>query len=553
MRLAVLTRVEGNARRLTEIISVLSRYGLADWLAGLDYEWLQGRLVSSNGERLGQLTHEARIRMALTELGTTFIKLGQILSTRADLVGPELAEELGQLRSNTPPDSTDAVRGTILAELGKPVEVLFAEFDEHPLASASIGQVHRARLANGQWVVVKVQHAGIEQKILEDVNITAGLAELLQKHVPRLRAYQPVATMREFRRILLNELNFALERRNIEELTKNFADDPSVHFPAIYLDLCSRRVLTMEMLQGISAENLEALHQAKIDLDDLARRGANIYLEMIFRDGFYHADPHPGNLMMLPGGVIAVLDCGMVGRIDDRLREEIEGLLLAVAQKDAGEVALVVERLGSVPPNLDHDALRADLSAFVEEYGSQSLRDFDLSGALNRMIEIIHQYQIILPPACSLLLKTLMVLEGTSRGLNPSFSLAELIEPFEARIAGRRFQPARWMAKLKRAYRDWDRLIEVVPRDLAEILREIRSGTLTVRQQQPGLESAVNRLVLGILTAALLVASAELWSRDALPVVAGISIPGLLGYLAALAFALKMFLTIRKDRQSSNK
>jgi ubiquinone biosynthesis protein len=553
MRLSVLTRVEGNARRLTEIISVLSRYGLADWLAGLNYEWLQGRLVSCNGERLGKLTHEARIRLALTELGTTFIKLGQILSTRADLVGPELAEELGQLRSNTPPDPPDAVRGTILSELGKPVEVLFAEFDDRALASASIGQVHRAQLANGQWVVVKVQHAGIEQKILEDLNITAGLAELLQKHVPRLRAYQPVATVREFRRILLNELNFGLERRNIEELTKNFANEPTVHFPAVYPDLCSRRVLTMEMLQGISAENTEALHQAKIDLDDLARRGANMYLEMIFRDGFYHADPHPGNLMVLPGGVIAVLDCGMVGRIDDRLREEIESLLLAVAQKDAGEVALVVERLGSVPPNLDHDALRADLSAFVEEYGSQSLRDFDLSGALNRMIEIIHQYQIILPPACSLLLKTLMVLEGTSRGLNPSFSLAELIEPFEAKIAGRRFRPARWLAKLKRAYRDWDRLIEAAPRDLADILHEIRRGALTVRQQNPRLEAAVNRLVLGILTAALLVASAELWSRDAPPVIAGISIPGLLGYLAALAFGFKMFLTIRKDRQSSNK
>ena len=571
MRLSVLSRVERNARRVTEIVSVLSRYGLADWLAGLNYEWLQGRLVSHNGERLGKLTHEARIRLALTELGTTFIKLGQIMSTRADIVGPELAEELGQLRSNTPPDPPETVRGMIVSELGKPVEVLFAEFDDHPLASASIGQVHRARLASNQEVVVKVQHAGIEQKIIEDLNITAGLAELLQKHVPRLRPYQPVATAREFRRVLLNELNFALERRNLEELAKNFAKDPGVHFPAVFPDLCSRRVLTMEKLNGISAENVEALHQAKVDLEELARRGANMYLEMIFRDGFYHADPHPGNLMMLPGGpphpgslplggegrvrgpVVAVLDCGMVGRIDDRLREEIEGLLLAVAQKDAREVTDVVKRLGSVPPNLDHDALQADVSAFVDEYGSQSLRDFDLSGALNRMFEIIHQYQIVLPPACSMLLKTLVVLEGTSRGLNPSFSLAELIEPFEAKMTGRRFQPARWLAKLQRAYRDWDRLLEVVPRDLAEILREIRSGSLTIRQEHPRLEAAINRLVLGILTAGLLLASAELWSRDALPVVAGVSIPGLLGYLAALALGFKILLTIRKERRGSGK
>jgi ubiquinone biosynthesis protein len=428
--------------------------------------------------------------------------------------------------------------------------------------------VHRARLASNQEIVVKVQHAGIEQKILEDLNITAGLAELLQKHVPRLRAYQPVATVREFRRILLNELNFGLERRNLEELTKNFAKDPGVHFPTIFPDLCSRRLLTMERLQGISLENIEALHQAKIDLEELARLGANMYLEMIFRDGFYHADPHPGNLMVLPAGfirpsplapaaedkvrgpIVAVLDCGMVGRIDDRLREEIEGLLLAVAQKDAREVADVVKRLGAVPQHLDHDALQADVTAFVDEYGSQSLRDFDLSGALNRMFEIIHHYQIVLPPACSMLLKTLVVLEGTSRGLNPSFSLAELIEPFESKMTGRLFQPARWLAKVKRAYRDWDRLLEMVPRELAEILRAVRGGALTIRHENHRLEAAIHRLAVGILTAALLLASAELWSRGAPPLVAGISIPGLLGYIAALALGFKTLWTIRKEHRS---
>jgi len=545
MRLAMLTRVERSARRLSEILSVLSRYGLADWLAGLNYEWLQGRLVSANGARLSNLTHEARIRLALTELGTTFIKIGQILSTRPDLIGPSLAEELGQLRSNTPPDSPETVRATIQTELGKPLIELFHEFDDCSLASASIGQVHRARLANGQAVVVKVQHAGIEQRIVEDLNITAGLAEILQKHVPRVRAYQPVATVREFRRLLLNELNFSLERRNLEELARNFANDPRVHFPKVCQDLCSRRVLTMEMLQGISIEQVEALHQSGADLDDLARRGANMFLQMIFRDGFYHADPHPGNLMMLPGGVIGVLDCGMVGRINDRLREEIDCLLLAVVQKDANEVAEVVKRLGSVPAHLDHEALENDVRNFVEEYGSLSLRDFDLSGALNRMIEIIHQYQILLPPDCSLLLKTLIVLEGTSRGLNPSFSLAELIEPFRKKM--RMFRPDRWLNKLHRAYRDWDRLLEALPRELTEILRSVRSGTMVLRQENPRLCAALNHLTLGIVTAGLLVTSGLLWSREAAPIIFGISVPGILGYLAAIALGFKLLLMIRKD------
>jgi ubiquinone biosynthesis protein len=549
MRLSILTRVERNARRLTEILSVLSRYGLADWLADLDYEWLQGRLVSADGERLGKLTHEARIRMALAELGPTFIKLGQILSTRPDLVGLPLAEELGQLRSNTPGDPPATVRSSIQAELGQPVDDLFREFDDRPLASASIGQVHRALLPEGRAVVVKAQHAGIEQKIIEDLDIMAGLAELAQKHVPRLQAYQPVATVREFRRIILNELNFALERRNLEELALNLAINPGIHFPIVFSQLCSRRVLTMELLSGISAENVEALKKAGVDLDDLARRGANMYLQMMFRDGFYHADPHPGNLMLLSDGRIGVLDCGMVGRIDDRLRQEVESLLVAVAQKDGQEVAEIVRRLGSIPPNLDFEALRADVTAFVEEYGSLSLRDFDLSGTLNRMVEIIHRYHIILPPPCSLLLKTLVMLEGTARNLNPSFSLAELIEPFAAKTIQRRFDPRRWRTKLQRAYRDWDRLLEMLPRESAEILRELRSGSLSLKHEHPRLESSLHRLALAIVTAGVFMASAYLWGLAAPPVLLGISVPGVLAFLAGLFLAFKLYRMTRSDRQ----
>src|SRR5947199_1873666 len=195
------TRFDRNAKRVGEILAILGRYGLADWLSGLNYEWLQGRLVSFEGERLGKLSREARIRLALTELGTTFIKLGQMLSTRPDVVGPELSRELGQLRSNTPPDAPVAVRATIAAEFGKPAEDLFGKFEDQPLASASIGQVHRARLPHGEDVVVKVQHADVVEKISNDLDIMAGLADLLQKHVTELRPYQPAAIVREFRRL----------------------------------------------------------------------------------------------------------------------------------------------------------------------------------------------------------------------------------------------------------------------------------------------------------------------------------------------------------------
>jgi ubiquinone biosynthesis protein len=548
MQLAVLARTERSARRVTEILSVLSKYGLADWLGGLNYEWLQGRLVSANGERLGKVTHEARIRLALTELGTTFIKLGQVLSTRADLLGPALADELAKLRSQTPPDPPQVVRATIAAELGRPVEELFREFDDQALASASIGQVHRARLVSGEAVVVKVQHAGIEETIVKDLDIMAGLAELLQNHVSQLRSYQPVATVREFRRIIMQELDFASERRNLEEFARNFAGDPTVKFPAVFPAFCGRRVLTIEFLAGISGEDTVGLQESGVDLDEFARRGANMYLEMIFRDGFYHADPHAGNLMLLPGGVVGVLDCGMVGRLDHHLREEIEDVLLALMQNDIQELTDIVIRVGSVPPDLDRVALRTEISNFLAEYAGQSLRDFRLSEALNRVIDVIRRYKIVLPPPGSLLLKTLIMLEGTSRQLNPSFNLAEFIQPHAAKALKRRFSPKRWLGKLQRATRDWNRLLEALPRDTAEILQRLRSGTLEMRHEHRRLEVVVNRLVMGILAAALFLGSATLWSNGASPAVEGVSIFGVAGCVVSVAMGLHLLLKIRQTK-----
>jgi ubiquinone biosynthesis protein len=255
MRLEHLTKIDQHARRLKEIVSILAKYGLADWLQGINHAWLQSRLTSFDGQRIADLTPQVGIRLALTELGTTFIKLGQMLSTRDDLVGPELATELKQLQSDTPPDPPDVVCATIEAELGKPPADLFAEFDSAAMASASIGQVHRARLPGGQAVVVKVQHKGIEQTVRQDLEILAALAELAQRYGGELRAYQPVATAAEFSRTLLRELDFTREKGNLEQFAKNFADDETVHFPVAYPETSTHRVLTMEMLDGISVSN----------------------------------------------------------------------------------------------------------------------------------------------------------------------------------------------------------------------------------------------------------------------------------------------------------
>lgn len=540
-----------DARRLAKIATVLVKYGVADWLGGLHIEWLQGQLVSFDGSRLGKVSHEARIRLALTELGATFIKLGQVLSTRGDLVGPELADELGKLRSNTPPDPPETIRALIKAELGKPVEELFSAFEDKPLASGSIGQVHRAKLLNGQPVVVKVQHKGIEETIVSDLSIMAYIAEFIQNNLARFRNYQPVAAVREFRRTIQRELDFSSERRNLEAFAHQFASDRTVHFPITYPDRSSRRVLTMEMLSGISFEDAPGLRQSGRDLNEIARRGANVYLEMLFRDGFYHADPHAGNLILLDDDVIGIIDCGMIGRVDETLREEIETMVGGIVRKDAQEVTDAVLRLGVTPADFDLASMRSDINEFIQEHGTRPLCDFNLSAALNEMTDIIRRYHIILPSNAALLLKTLIMLEGTSRLMNPTFSLAELMQPYEEKSIRKRFSFQHWWARVKRSYHDWDRLLETLPRDLKDILRRVRTGNYEVQLEHHRLESTVNRLVAGLLTAALLVGSAQLWSRDVPPTLHGISVPGVLGYMLALFLGFRLYRAIRKSENKS--
>ena len=313
-------------------------------------EELRGLVASREIQAIAERSWEERVRLTLTQLGTTFIKFGQMLSTRDDLVGSDLAVELSRLQSKTPADPPESVRRMIRAQLGRDPEDLFARFEPEAFASASIGQVHRAWLADGRAVVVKVQHDGILETVKSDLEVLLALAHLLEDHLPAAAAYRPVATVNEFRRTLLRELDFSVERRNMEEFRRNFADDPTVHFPTAYPDLSSRRVLTMEFLSGPPGTDQEAIRGSSGDLNEFALRAANMYMNMIFRDGFYHADPHPGNYVMMAGGVVGVLDCGMVGRIDDELRELFEDLLLALAWKDTVELCDLLLRAGRPRP-----------------------------------------------------------------------------------------------------------------------------------------------------------------------------------------------------------
>ncbi len=553
MRIHAVARVERNAHRAGEIIGVLAKYGLSDWVKGLNYSWVQDRIKSIDGQSIPDLKVEERVRLAFTELGTTFIKLGQMLSTRPDLVGPEMAQELAQLQTATPADSPDTVRATIEAEFGKPLSNLFVHFKHAPLASASIAQVHLAQLHSGEHVVIKVQHAGIADKIMPDLDILAGLAELAEKHASQIRPYQPVAVVRQFRRTLLRELDFTVERRNLGEFAEHFAQDDTVHFPRAYAEFSTRRVLTMEQLEGILGTDSKALVASGVDLDEFARRGANMYLQMIFRDAFYHADPHPGNLMLLTGGVVGVLDCGMTGRLDEELGEGLDEMLMAIVNRNAVDLGEIILRLGSAPTGTPRDQLRADLTDFVSDYVGQSIQEMDLGGALNSLFEIIRRYNITLPPPLSLLLRTLVELEGTAQRLSPEFSLAEVIQPFYATMVRKRLSVRGFLGRVQHAFHDWERLAQSLPRDLGDALKRMREGTFSIHLEVRHIDPVINRLVLGVMTAALFVSSALLWSMKAPPTVAGVSVFGGAGYLMAAYLGWRLLRAIKKSGDINSK
>jgi ubiquinone biosynthesis protein len=533
------SQIPGDVARASEVVGVLIKYGLAEWLKGTDWEPVRRMLTRHPGEVLTDQPFAVRVRMALTDLGTTFIKLGQVLSTRPDLVGPEVAGELSHLQSGTPADPPEVAVATIEKELSRPIAECFVEFDREAQASASIGQVHRAKLPNGRLVVVKVQHPGIEVTIRRDLSILSNLAELAERQED-LKPYQPVAVVQEFRQTLLRELDFRREMRNLQQFRRNFAADHTVTFPKPYPDLSTGRVLTMQLLKGTSVGDTTQLDHRHIDREALARHGAGVFVQMIFRDGFYHADPHPGNILAMAKGRVGILDAGMVGRIDDELRDRIVECVLAASDLDAPRLADIIAEICKAPANLDRGGLSADLMEVFDQFGTQAVGQFDVGGALNTVTRIMHERSLIMPSRLSMLIKCLIILEGTAKGLNAEFNLDELLEPYRRQFVLQQFSPETWLHKAKRRRRDWELLAESIPRGFTNLLEQLQAGDFVVRIKHPPLETSVNRLVYGLCTSALLLASALLWIHEVPPTFHAVSILGAAGYLVAAFLATRI-------------
>jgi ubiquinone biosynthesis protein len=494
--------------------------------------------------------------MALTDLGPTFIKLGQVLSLRPDLVGSDLANELRSLQSHVPGDSESSVRHVVEHDLQKPMSELFASFDWTPIASASIGQAHTATLHNGTSVIVKVQHANIRQKIVEDLEVIGGLASLAQG-IRDLSVWQPKNIVDQLARQLKRELSFSQEQANLLMLGQALHDVKGLVIPKPFVTHSSPRVLTMERVDGRSINEIgDTTLFPDLDREALAHKISEIYVAMIFAHGHYHADPHPGNILVQPDGTVGLLDFGMVGRIDEKLRADIEEMLWAVAVRDSALLTSLVKRVGKSPSDIDESALSEDISDLIAIYGNQPIDRIDLASALNDATDILHRHRVILPSQLGVLIKTLVTLQGTISQTSPHFSLLQVIEPMFRKLWWNRYSPRRQARRLRRMAVELESLIEKLPAQISSVMEIVQTGKLDVHLSHRGLSPSINRLVLGLLTSSLLLGSSVLMAYKVPPLLfigggpfglQDLSMIGFLGFIFSFLVAFRIILAINKS------
>ena len=534
-----------HAGRYLEIGSALRRHGLGFvvGLLGLDRMVAGGAGAAADAVRRANAESPAHLRAALEELGPTFIKLGQLLSTRSDLLPPAFVAELAKLQDAAPPVPGDVIRAVVRSELGAEPEEVFAAFDDRPLASASIGQAHAATLADGTPVVVKVRRPGAVSQVQVDLEILQNLATRATRAWEFARDFDAVGLVDEFAETIRAELDYLEEGRNAERFARDFQDDASVVIPRVYWEHTTSRVLTLERMSGMNVVDAAALDEAGVERDLVARRGADIVLKMIFEDRFFHADLHPGNLFIHGDGTIALIDFGMVGVIDEELRGHLSRLFIAMVRGDAELLTSAVIEVSVTSGSVDRLTLRDDLRPFVRRYRLQSVRQTPFARMMADLFAILRNNRVRLPREMILLFKALLLIEALATELDPDFRLGDALEPYAERLAWERLRASVMARRLARSSIDIGELALDLPRIVRRLVEAADTTGIQVHLRAAELEPLVgraerigNRLVAGMIGAALisgiggLVASERRWrSWEGTMVGAGLGAIGALG------------------------
>ncbi len=469
--------------RLREISSVLIRHGLGDLVRRAGIATLLDRagqvLQWREAGEIAHLEPQQRARLAFEELGPTFVKLGQMLSTREDLLSPTWTNEFNRLHSHVAPVPFDDLLPYMERALGRSPFEVFDNLEREPYAAAPIAQIYRAKLASGAPVILKIRRPGIEAKIDADLRILEHLANLVEQEMPEVRRYRPVEVVGQLRRSLERELDLAVEARNTERFVRNFANDLNILVPRVHWEWTSSSMNVQEHIEGIRGDDLGAIDNAGLDRKALAARGVDAMLKMILVDGFFQADPHPGNVMCLPGNSIVLIDFGMVGRLSPTRRNQIVDLLAGFVGHDEEKMleVLLDWRGDDV---VDEARLAADLGELALEYSDAQLKDLKIGMLLYRVSAILREHSIVLPADLTLLFKALVSLEGFGRQYDPEFRLVERVKPFLDRAMYERYQPIEAVRRGQATLSDFLGLVTAMPRDLARLIKDARHGRMRV-------------------------------------------------------------------------
>ncbi|HUV06682.1 MAG TPA: 2-polyprenylphenol 6-hydroxylase [Spirochaetia bacterium] len=547
-----------NIGRYRAIIATLIKYGFEDIIDRIRVDLLfrVGKRFVRRSERrnVQKKSLAERLRLAFEELGPTFIKLGQILSLRADILPEDFVREFRRLQDDVPPFPAEQAREIVQSGLKQPVTKLFKSFTNKPLAAASIAQVHSAVTRDGERVAVKIQRPGIKNIIETDLAILHDLAVMAENRVPALKIYNPVRLVEDFAKNIRREMDFNREGHNIEAFRKNFEGDETVYIPRVFWELTTGSVLTIELIEGIKVSEKEKLTAAGFDLRTIAENGANFVLKQIFDHGFFHADPHPGNIFIIENNVIVPLDFGMVGYVEDEMKERIGNALLALANRDMSKLIRAFIEMGIIDHTDDLVGFRSDLKDFLNTYYNIPLEQIELGKALLEMITIIQKYHMRIPPDFAMMTKALITVEGLGRDLCPNFEMMRIAQPFVAGLFLKRLDPKKNLGNLMDTAYDFSNLLRMMPSELASIISKTNRGQLSIQMDHRGaerliseLDRSINRLVLSIIIAAILVGSSLIVNLKAGPFLFGFPIIGLAGYLSAGVLGLWLIIAIMRS------
>ena len=545
--------------RLHEIATVLIRYGFGDMVRRLGMSGVlerAGRVLHwKDVHAMATLTPPERTARMMEELGPTFVKLGQLLSTRVDLFPSDWISAFEKLQDQVPAVPFELLREQLVADLGRAPEEIFARFETEAFAAASMAQVHRAWLEDGTAVVLKIRRPGITETIEADLRLLARLAEIAEGGIPELKPYCPIDVARQFSLSLRRELDLEGECRHAERIAANLVEYPYIVIPRVYWQWTSQRLNVQEYMDGIHGRDLAALDAAGLDRGLLAQRGTRAVLKMVLVDGFFHADPHLGNVICLADNRLAFIDFGMVGRLSTARRDQLTDLVYALMTKDAiGVVDSVLIWVGDRPVN--EEALVIEVDAFLDHYHGRTLKDLDFSALLSDLAAIIREHQLVLPADLALLFKTLISLDGVGRRLDPQFNIVSEVTPFLQRILRARLQPD---VLIKRGWRSGlraIRLLSSLPDDVRGLINSMRRGGVQIKIDVGRLDHfghqidrAVSRLTIGIVTAALIIGTSIISATSNTPTVMGLPPLGFIGFLASAVSGVWLLISIWRGRK----